>query len=199
MTSEGGSSDRGTIFKINTDGTGFNVLHNFTGGSGDGEYPYSGFLALSGSTLYGMTQLGGSTNEGTVFKIDTDGSNFSLLLSLNSTTGTYPYDSVILSGSTLYGMASVDGSSGGGTLFQINTDGSGFSLLHEFSGGASDGRLPFGGLTLSGSTLYGTTFVGGSSDYGTVFSLVIPEPRISALLVAALGAFGLLRRRIVRC
>jgi len=36
-------------------------------------------LLLSGSTLYGITQNGGSLGNGTIFKINTDGSGFAVL------------------------------------------------------------------------------------------------------------------------
>ena len=42
----------GTVFKVNTDGTGYTVLKNFTGS--DGGVPSCGPV-LSGSTLYGTT------------------------------------------------------------------------------------------------------------------------------------------------
>ena len=71
---KGGVSGNGTVFKINTNGTGFTILHNFTDSIGDGEWP-SGSLTLYGSTLYGMTGSGGS-DAGTVFKINTDGTGF---------------------------------------------------------------------------------------------------------------------------
>ena len=49
----------GTVFKINTDGTGFTNLYNFTGGS-DGGGPTCG-LALSSNTLYGTTYYHGGS------------------------------------------------------------------------------------------------------------------------------------------
>jgi uncharacterized repeat protein (TIGR03803 family) len=162
MTHEGGSSEKGTVFKINTDGTGFTLLHSFSGK--DGAFPNSS-LTLSGSTLYGMTRgkqirdtlLGKFENYGTVFKINTDGTGFTLLHSFSVKDGAFPDEgSLTLSGSTLYGMTLDGGSSYMGTVFKINTDGTGFTLLHSFSG--SDGIGPFGSLTLSSSTLYGMTF-----------------------------------------
>jgi uncharacterized repeat protein (TIGR03803 family) len=85
-----------------------------------------------------------------------------------------------------------------GTVFKIkmNTDGTEFSLLHEFSG--SDGGHPSDALTLSldGSTLYGMTSWGGSFGLGTVFSIAVPEPGISALLLAGLAGLWLLRHRV---
>jgi uncharacterized repeat protein (TIGR03803 family) len=57
-TEDGGNSwlDYGTVFKVNTDGSGYAVLKSFTGG--DGRYP-SAALVLAGSTLYGTTDCGG--------------------------------------------------------------------------------------------------------------------------------------------
>lgn len=71
----GGASDFGTLFKINTDGTGFAILHTFIGGISDGAGP-RGSLTLSGSTLYGVTAYGGTNNSGTIFSISTSGSSF---------------------------------------------------------------------------------------------------------------------------
>jgi uncharacterized repeat protein (TIGR03803 family) len=68
MTRDGGSSNLGTIFQINIDGTGFQVLHSFNGA--DGSKPY-GSLILSGTTLYGMASSEtGSTNKGVIFALD---------------------------------------------------------------------------------------------------------------------------------
>src|SRR5438477_473785 len=70
----GGSSGGGTVFALNTDGTGFTNLHNFTNGS-DGADPQAG-LILSGNTLYGTAYNGGSSGLGTVFAVHTDGTGF---------------------------------------------------------------------------------------------------------------------------
>src|SRR5665213_3159379 len=65
----------GTVFAVNTDGTGFTNLHSFmamsTNSSGnytnsDGAIPEAG-LILSGNTLYGTADIGGSSGNGTVF------------------------------------------------------------------------------------------------------------------------------------
>jgi uncharacterized repeat protein (TIGR03803 family) len=71
---DGGSSGAGTVFAINTDGTGFTNLHSFTAAPGplftnsDGAYPYAG-LIVSGNTLYGTAGWGGSSGKGTVFSL----------------------------------------------------------------------------------------------------------------------------------
>ena len=172
MTGFGGSGNNGTIFKLNTDGTGFALLHSFAGGTSDGSQPFYGALTLSGSTLYGMTKLGGSGGGGTVFKMNTNGTGFSLLHSFagGANDGRQPHEMLTLSGSTLYGMTCYGGSNDVGVLFKINTDGSGFSVMHSFASGTNDGASPVRSLTLSGSMLYGMTQAGGNGN-GTMFQI----------------------------
>jgi uncharacterized repeat protein (TIGR03803 family) len=69
MTGWGGTDEGGTIFQIQTDGTGYQVLQSLSGK--DGVQPYGSFT-LSGSTLYGMTGSGGGKNnngDGTIFSL----------------------------------------------------------------------------------------------------------------------------------
>src|SRR5262245_24297585 len=154
----------------------------------DGANPNSG-LVLSGNSLYGTVGFGGSTDQGDVFKVNTDGSGFT---NLHSFTGgfneAYSDAGLFLSGNTLYGTTYLGGLGNKGTIFQINTDGSSFTNLHHFAG-TPDGANLFGGLVLSGNTLYGTASAGGSSNSGTVFSYTLPVPPAPPLLtIRASGA-----------
>ena len=177
----GGSSGVGTVFAVHTNGTGFTTLHSFTAISGslgtnsDGADPAAGVI-LSGNTLYGTAVHGGSSGDGTVFALNTNGTGFTNLHSFNGgSDGANPYAGLILSGHTLYGTADGGGSSGVGTVFAVHTNGTSFTNLYTFTGGG-DGSHPDAGLILSGNTLYGTARGGGSSGYGTVFSLSLPPP-----------------------
>jgi len=169
----------GTVFAINIDGTGFTNLHNFKGAS-EGANPRAG-LILSGDSLYGTTVNGGSSGNGTVFTLNTDGSGFRTIHSFVAASGEgrKPYAGLLLSGNTLYGTTSAGGSSDSGTVFSLHTDGTGFTTLYSFTSTANshqintDGGTPWGPLILSGNTLYGTTEVGGSSGLGTIFSLTL--------------------------
>lgn len=182
----GGAYGHGTVYRVNTDGTGFTNLYSFTGGN-DGDYP-DARLTLSGDTLYGTTGSGANAGSGTVFKINTDGTRFANLhrfaalpapLTGTNSDGANPGASLLLLGDTLYGTAGYGGSAGSGAVFKVNTDGTGFTNLHHFSAIAapyspnSDGAFPRAKLISSGSTLYGTTFYGGSSGYGTLFKVRI--------------------------
>jgi uncharacterized repeat protein (TIGR03803 family) len=190
-TANGGISGNGTVFAIKIDGSGFTNFYNFTAtsisapyGNADGAVP--GELILSGNTLYGTASQGGSSGEGTVFAVSTNGTGFRTLHSFTTRTGVpyansdgaYPKAGLILLGEILYGTAAYGGSLGQGTLFAVHTDGTGFTNLHSFNGG-SDGSSPRGRLTYSGNTLYGTTAYGGSSGEGTVFSFSFPLPQLT--------------------
>jgi uncharacterized repeat protein (TIGR01451 family) len=171
-TCYGGSADKGILFKVNIDGSGFIALHTFTGSSTNGAYP-QGTLVLISTTLYGTTSSGGTANSGTVFKIDTDGNNFLILHSFlgGSSDGSSPRSSVVVVGATLYGTTTYGGPDDKGTIFQVDTDGSDFGLLRTFAGGLADGAHPYGPLLLDGSTFYGMTYTGGASNMGTVFKI----------------------------
>ncbi|MGA2223924.1 MAG: choice-of-anchor tandem repeat GloVer-containing protein [Syntrophobacteraceae bacterium] len=160
-----------TIFKINTDGTGYQILHSFGSIANDGASP-RGSLTLSGSTLYGMTLQGGTGDpndggDGTIFKINTDGTGYQVIHNFSGGIA-FVYGSLTLSGTTLYGMSF-------GTIFQINTDGTGYQIIHNFGSIANDGAEPYGSLTLSGTTLYGMTSEGGccgsNIGNGTIFKI----------------------------
>lgn len=68
-TSAGGANGEGTVFQItNSDGSSTeSVLYSFTGGS-DGAQPYGG-VQFQNSALYGTTNLGGTQNLGTIFRL----------------------------------------------------------------------------------------------------------------------------------
>ena len=171
----GSSANAGTVFAVNTNGTGFIVLHAFAGYPNDGGHP-SDRLILSGNTLYGTTYRGGSLRAGTVFKVNTDGTDYTILHILaSSSDGSNPRAGLILSGSTLYGTTTSGGTANNGTVFAMNTNGTGFTNLHTFTALSnstnSDGVGPQADLILVGNTLYGTAIIGGSSGNGTVFAI----------------------------
>jgi uncharacterized repeat protein (TIGR03803 family) len=143
-----GSGNNGTVFSLNTDGTGFTTLHSFTsvsnpdhfssGTNSDGANPYAG-LILSGSTLYGTAEQGGSGGTGTLFALNTNGTGFTTLYSFTARSPNY--------------------TNSGSIVYYTNSDGADPSVL-----------------ILSSNTLYGTAGGGasGSSGSGTVFSLSLP-------------------------
>src|SRR5690348_9574326 len=145
-TSGGGSSGRGAVFALNTDGTGFRTIHSFTGGN-DGAGP-DGELVLSSNALFGTTSTSGYSDIlGTVFAVNTDGTGFTNLYAFQGIDGAQPSAGLILAGNTLFGTTMWGGSSGDGTVFAVNTDGAGFTNLYNFIG--TSGVAPRSTLCLS--------------------------------------------------
>jgi uncharacterized repeat protein (TIGR03803 family) len=124
--------------------------------------------------LYGTAAYGGSSGSGTVFKLNPDGTGFTVLQNFdNSTTGGYPNAVMQGTDGALYGTAAYGGSSGSGTVFKLNPDGTGFTILQNFDNSTTGGNPIAGLIQGTDGALYGTTQGGGSSGFGTVFKLYL--------------------------
>lgn len=171
-TSDGGC---GMVYKLNQNGTGFLLLHTFTGTAGDGCNPEGGLMEASDGALYGVTDTGGDFNVGTVYKLNKDGTGYSVLRSFSTAggDGQTPTTEVLVEGSDgfLYGTTYQGGTGGNGTVFKIKKDGTGYLVLKNFPATGPDARLPYSGVMKgSDGALYGTTG-GGSGGGGTIFKL----------------------------
>jgi uncharacterized repeat protein (TIGR03803 family) len=102
-TFTGGNSGSGTIFQINTDGTGFSTLYEFsaTNGAGpntgagtnlDGAHPVGGLL-YAGGALYGTASEGGALGLGSIFRISFPPSLFITRIGTNAVL-TWPSNAV---------------------------------------------------------------------------------------------------------
>jgi len=120
-TSSGGGTNRGTVFRLHPDGTGYAVLHSFPGNSVQGWNPSVSLVEGPDGWLYGTTSNGGDANYGTIFRLNKDGSGFAVLRSFAGRDGSGP-DSVLIKGSdgALYGTAAGGGDSGYGTVFSLS-------------------------------------------------------------------------------
>ncbi len=175
----GGTFGYGAVFKIDPSGN-ETILHSFAGGS-DGEYPYAGVVLGPGGNLFGATTLGGTGNCylkgcGTVFKIDSSGTESILHDFSWGIEGAFPYGNLILdSAGNLYGTTLNRGGSGCeigcGAVFKLDPTGK-ETVLHAFANVPTDGQNPYSGLIADSSgNLYGTTETGGTAFEGTVFEL----------------------------
>ena len=156
----GGVFDAGTVFKINTDGSGFAVVESFA--FTNGQSPSSG-LTLYSNALYGTTTGGGANQSGTVFRVDLGDMSFAKIFDFTDTAE--PYGGLVVSSNALYGFARF-GSSGNGFVYRLGVAG-GFSHVFDFDG--TTASRPYSTPTLLGNTLFGVSFQGGIYGGGNVF------------------------------
>jgi len=167
----GGTTNNGTVFRLNPTTGAEAVLHSFKGGPTDGANPYSS-VVRAGTTIFGTTFNGGAFGYGTVFKLTAAGKE-TVLRSFNSAfptqDGSYPYAGLVLRKGLLYGTTTLGGAHNLGTVFSISKTGA-YARLYSFKGGTGDGEGPYAGVVFDpAGNLYGTTYVGGLDNAGTVF------------------------------
>ncbi len=172
-TEYGGADNLGTVFKITLAGV-ETQLYSFVRNGADGSYPKAGVIQASDGNFYGMTSAGGTTNGGTIYRVNSTGVE-TVLYSFNqsslSTDGYAPRANLLqASDGNIYGTTNDGGINGPGIIFKITPDGI-ETVLHSFGNG-TDGSFPQAGLFQdSQGNFYGTTYVGGANGSGAVFKL----------------------------
>jgi len=168
-TSQGGTYNDGTVFKLTPSGK-ETVLHSFS--VGDGETPYAGLVADQKGIMYGTTYYGGAYQGGVVFKITSSGKE-TVMHSFSGypTDGYNPHAAIILDGEgNVYGTTFSGGPFNNGTVFKV-TPPYKETVLYSF-GGTPDGANPQAALGFDEEgNLYGTTYNGGTGNLGAVFEL----------------------------
>lgn len=156
------------------------VLHTFTGGK-DGAHPLAGLTRDQGGNLYGTASKGGTTDNGSVFKLKHAGSGWTLSPLYNfqgGVDGAYPVARVVfgpngsLYGTTENGGTSGDCSGGCGTVFNLQPQPTACNsavcpwietIVQRFTYLA----FPASEVTFdSAGNLYGTTYSGGYLSAG---------------------------------
>ncbi len=87
-----GANQYGSVYKLVKSSTGytFRELWSFQGMPGDGYYPWAGLIIGPAGNLYGTTELGGTLQKGTLFKVNPNATRSGVTLSpSNVDLGTY--------------------------------------------------------------------------------------------------------------
>lgn len=157
-----------SVVPVTSPGVSLQTLYWFSGGL-EGGNPSQLVDGLDGY-LYGSTPFGGTSRQGALFGVATNGGG-NILVSFNQTNGAYPLAGLMrASNRVFYGSTSAGGAYDAGTLFAFTPGGS-LSNQYAFSGSA-DGAAPETTLVegVDGG-LYGATSQGGSAGDGTIFRL----------------------------
>jgi uncharacterized repeat protein (TIGR03803 family) len=167
----GGTSNRGTVFRISPGNGTLVSLASFN--SNNGANPYAGLVQRTNAdfALYGTASKGGASNLGTIFQITTNG-ELSALASFHGTNGDNPQAGLATGNDgAYYGTTYFGGTNGPGygVVFRVTTNG---ALTPLASLAITNGAYPHGTLRLAGDgNFYGTTQYGGDGAYGTVFKI----------------------------
>ncbi|MGV3502794.1 MAG: choice-of-anchor tandem repeat GloVer-containing protein [Adhaeribacter sp.] len=172
FTSTAGPEGGGTAFTINSDGTGFTLVHTFRK---LGFTPTGNLIQARDGLLYGMTSLGGAQKAGTVFKMTLEGAT-TILYDFDTFGANSPFGSLVEGpDGNFYGLSA----SGGledygavvGTVFRVTPQGE-FTKIKNLS--KAEGYRPYGDLVLGPQGLfYGLAHYGGAYDAGTAFSITL--------------------------
>jgi uncharacterized repeat protein (TIGR03803 family) len=148
-------------------------IFSFDASVTNGAYPEANLTLGPDGNFYGTTEAGGTNNDGTIFKVTTNGT-LTTLVNFNGINGANPLDALTLGpdgnfyGTTEYGGNTVGDTSfnagmGGGTVFQVTTNGT-LTTLVNFA--ETNGVSPHAGLALGPDG----NFYGATSD-GIVFKV----------------------------
>lgn len=183
VTTDGGSGNCGTVFKLDTSGT-LHVLYNFA----DYPIPQGGLVLDASGNLYGTTQWGGAEGVGTLYEIGKSGQTSILHSFGRKPDGAWPNGHLILDKSgNLYGTTALGGAGvcyygeGCGTIFKLRLIHGGTNkprIIYRFLD-RPDGAFPYAGaISDSRGNFYGTTAAGGrrgcniyGPGCGTVFKV----------------------------
>jgi uncharacterized repeat protein (TIGR03803 family) len=144
------------------------ILVNFNGTNGESSFTENLVQGKDGD-LYGTTLYGGTSGDGTVFKMTPAGA-LTTLHSFSGADGGNPYAGLVLGlDGNFYGTTYQGGTNGDGTVFKITSAGT-LTTLHNFDN--TDGGFPAGALVQgSDKNFYGTTSYSTPTVYGSVFKI----------------------------
>ena len=175
---QGNANAGGTVFRATPSGQGF-VIHTFQpssvgGGFPNGNHPVIGFVQGADGSLYGVTEQGGASNNGVMYKLARNGS-FRVLYNFCSLSG-------CPDGPGPLTLAN-DGNFYGGefhTIYRITPQGS-WSLVHALD--PSTEGVAGGLIQASDGNFYGAGWL---NDHGTMFR-VTPSGQFTILQQLQLG------------
>jgi uncharacterized repeat protein (TIGR03803 family) len=179
-TAGGGAANAGVVFRLQPPASACKTalcpwakttLLEFNG-RGDGGLPKGTLAFNAGGDVFGITNGGGSQNDGVVYELSPSNGGWTESVLYDSLA--LPYGGVIFDpAGNLYGTTSMGGANNEGTVYQLVPSGTGWTLYTLFSFDGDNGAMPEAGLIMDAAgNLYGTTStMGGYGNGGTVFEL----------------------------
>lgn len=121
--------------------------------------------------LWITTSDGGNSNDGTILKADSSGSNWQVVTHFQNFNGSYPQASMILGpDDNIYGTTRRGGVSDSCIIYSLDTSTYTVTNVHDFMASPNQGAIPYSGMLLTSyCDMYGLTFDGGSNNSGVIY------------------------------
>jgi uncharacterized repeat protein (TIGR03803 family) len=175
-TQNGGTYGQGMVFEVPAGTNTLNTYASFNGSNGTG--PIGGVTFDRAGNLYGTTQNGGTTGQGTIFEIAGGSTTITTLASFNGTNGQNPRCRIVIDSSgNLYGGAIGGGPNGYGTVFELPK---GSNTITDLGSLVGYGTEPSGVVLDPFGNLFGTILNGGTGD-GSVFEIAKGSSTLTVL------------------
>src|SRR5437588_558756 len=193
----GGTSVYGTVYKMTPAGV-LTVLHSFTPAS-DGGTPNGGLVQGTDGNFYGATQLGGTKNHGTLYRI-TPAGVFTTIYNFDGTGGSAPMITLLQhTTGILYGDAYSGGTHNIGTLYNFNSSLPPYAALMSVSGKVGK---TFGILGQGFNTATGVSFNGTAGAFkivsDTYLTATVPAGATTGLVTVLMSGGNLKSKRTFR-
>ena len=181
----GGTSNRGTVFRLTHQGSGwiFSPLYSFT--ANDGEFTKAPLTIGPDGTLFGTTFAGGAAGFGTVYNVRPPATPCRGVICFWTETVLYSFTGapdgaapgygalVFDQAGNLYGTTTYGGANNGGVAYTLTHLQQGWteSVIYTLAD-LHTGTNPYSGVTFDNAgNLYGTTSTAGGSGDGAVYEL----------------------------
>lgn len=181
-TMMGGSSNRGVIYRISTEGA-YEVLYSFPSltrfnsqglaTNATGANPRAGLTLGPDGAFYGTTYQGGEFGHGTFYRVTLAG-EVTVMHAFRgpSFDGSSPVSPVSIDADgNFYGTTQAGGNLHRGAVWRLSADGTQYDLLHSFSGLTGDGQQPWAGVTHAHGRIYAVSYSDTVGDAGTIIRL----------------------------
>jgi uncharacterized repeat protein (TIGR03803 family) len=184
VTTYGGATNGGTIFKMNPDGSGFTVDFEYTCTLTSGCHPMGNLMQASDGYLYGTCFDGGQYYSCTIDRYDPLTHTYIDVYDFDISNGDYPRSGLIEAyNGKLYGVASSGCT--GGVLYSLDLATLTYTPEHCFD--APTGYFPWGAPIITNNIIYGLTTYGGTGD-GVLYNFDIASGAYNVLYNFSTGS-----------
>ena len=171
-TTDAGANGAGTTFEIRAGSTSITTLAPFSKYPGFTTLPnpVGGVIVDARDNLYGVTQQGGSVQDGTLYELPVGTASIVTLATFGSASGTMPSTQLTRDANgNLFGTTTAGGTSNDGTIFELASGSTSITTLANFNISTT---VPTSGVTEDnqGNFFGVAAYNGGSTDTG-IFEL----------------------------